>query len=181
MHAIEEMVRSEIKRFEDSDGWFTEDDLLKLYHGKQQLVDKLVAKAKSEPKRIRPHPDFGDDLPQYKAHEKTSVMRATVIERKRTLNWESLVSGETALSMAKNIESLFGFDAADVQGGGAQEKNNPKPHTNKTKLFNPKALCNTWATKSAEWAKLFREFHGQLTTKAPIGNTFPRSAMALYI
>ena len=91
-----------------------------------------------------------------------------MLEKKRTLQWESLVSGDTALAMAKNIEAMFGADEmGNVQGASAAaaEKKAKLP---KTKLFNPRAYSQLRGGKAAEWAKLFREFHSQLQAKDPL-------------
>eukprot|EP00959_Pyramimonas_sp_CCMP1952_P449875 9419664-Pyramimonas_sp.AAC.1 len=71
MNCIEQMIRTEVRRFEDCQGWFTTDDLLKLCHGKQDKVDNLKKKASADPKRVRPHPDHPDDaeMTQYQAFE----------------------------------------------------------------------------------------------------------------
>eukprot|EP00959_Pyramimonas_sp_CCMP1952_P008554 178894-Pyramimonas_sp.AAC.1 len=110
-------------------------------------------------------------MTQYQAFESSKVLEATVLEKKRTLNWEGLISGETALQMAKNIESLFGgAGAAGAILPPGQSGVHPKA-TTKLKLFNPKACCNMWGARSSDWAKLFREFHSNLKTKEPQGPT----------
>jgi len=197
--------RTELKRQEDIDSWFTEDDLLKKYYDKQSRVDHVKNMCLKDPlvrpnpptstllyfssllspsslhpfslhsisslpaqdkaNRTRAHPDFPDDesMTQYKAHDASRTSTATQVASKKTIHWESLISGDTAMEMAKNIEKLFHIDGAPVIGRAAPE---PKlPGTNKIKVFNPKGYCDAWGAKASEWATLYRDCHGKLKGK----------------
>eukprot|EP00959_Pyramimonas_sp_CCMP1952_P361974 7580704-Pyramimonas_sp.AAC.1 len=57
---------------------------------------------------------------QRKVHDATEHVSATETKYNKTLHWESLISGETALEMARTIEKLFNHDSmTPAKPGGA--------------------------------------------------------------
>eukprot|EP00959_Pyramimonas_sp_CCMP1952_P461689 9482011-Pyramimonas_sp.AAC.1 len=84
------------------------------------------------------------------------------LRRTRALRWTCLISGETAMEMARQIEALFA--TPDLGPSRKPIVDHPEKAT-KIKLFNPKFHACQWVNKSAEWAKLYRGDLAKLESK----------------
>ena len=111
-------------------------------------------------------------MKQYRAHDKSTVSHSEELKHIRSINWYSLISGDTALMMAKNIESLFALAETNpstetaVTGKGKQKgRGRGSGSTRKGKGFNPQNYCTAWAKKAAEWATIYRTQLGKLEGK----------------
>jgi hypothetical protein len=123
MVAVESAVRRDVHRVDEGRQWMTADDLLERFHGKQHLVDDLVARAES-----RPHPDFPNNktMCQYRVTGDCKETFSSSSERTRALHWTAHLTGQVALEMAQNVESLFALpDSSSARS--PRSDGTPKP------------------------------------------------------
>jgi hypothetical protein len=129
MIAVESITQSERFSANNETEWFTADDLLTKYHGRQAAVDELIASCKLDPARHRPHPDFprNSDMTQYLALGRASFVHGKSLETTRSLHWSGKVSGAVAIEMANNLDALFDSCQPGTAIAEASPTDQPKP------------------------------------------------------
>jgi hypothetical protein len=174
MVAVESAVHRDEHRVDEGRHWLTADDLLTKFHGKQHLVDDLTSRAES-----RPHPDFPRDplMRQYRVagDSKETLSRTSV--RERSLHWTSMLTGQVALEMAQNVESLFAIGdspsssttpSADVAAPKAKAKAKAKPKAKRvvTPVDTRKQYITALGSRCMEFISIMMEIRAKLGSEA---------------
>jgi hypothetical protein len=137
MVAVESAVRKEVHRIDEGRQWMTADDLLTKFHGKHHLVDAITARAES-----RSHPDFPQlaEMKQYRVSGECKETFSSSSERTRAMHWTAMLTGQVALEMARNVESLFSLEnSASVASPADADGQTPAPKAKARGKAKPKA------------------------------------------
>ncbi|CAK0893659.1 unnamed protein product [Prorocentrum cordatum] len=124
------------------------------------LAEKWKQAAGSINATARYHPDFPDDLTmvEYKRHLSTKETYTYIKEHTQTIHWTGALSGQVALEMARNLESLFDQTTTGMATLG-------RGRTSRTSVGNVSTTPEDYVQKWGALTKTYTDIISEVTFK----------------